>query len=195
MFVQRMLAALAILAATAGGVMADSGVMIIDFSREDGPAWRPIDDLVMGGISSSRLRPTAEGTALFEGDLSLENNGGFASVSAATGSLDISKHSGVEIRVRGDGKRYRLRLRTDDRFDGVAYQAGFSTHEREWQTVRLPFGEFLPTFRGRILEGAESLATDHIHQLGLMIADRQAGSFRLEVAWIRAYGDVNAANP
>ena len=169
--------------------MDSTAVTIFDFGRPDGPAWRSVDDVVMGGISSSRLHPTSEGTALFEGELSLENRGGFASVRTALGPLDLSAYTGVEIRVRGDGKRYRLRFRTNERFDGVAYQAEFSTRGDGWQTVQLPFVEFQPTYRGRILEGVEPLATDRIHQVGLMIADRQAGRFRLEVAWLRAFSE------
>jgi NADH dehydrogenase [ubiquinone] 1 alpha subcomplex assembly factor 1 len=178
--------ALMILAAVTGGGMDGAVVTIVDFARANGPTWRSIDDVVMGGVSSSHLRRTDEGTALFEGELSLENNGGFASVRAATGPLDLSACSGIVLRVRGDGKHYRLRLRTDDRLDGIAYQAGFLTSDGGWQTLRLSFTEFLPTFRGRTLEGVEPLATHRIHQIGLMIADRQAGRFRLEVAWIRS---------
>jgi hypothetical protein len=178
-----------ILAAITGGIMDSTAVTIFDFGRPDGPVWRSIDDVVMGGVSSSRLHPTGEGTALFEGDLSLENRGGFASVRTTLGPLDLSAYTGVEIHVRGDGKRYRLRLRTDDRVDGIAYQAEFSTSGDGWQTQQLPFVEFQPTYRGRILEGVEPLATNHINQVGLMIADRQAGAFQLEVAWLRAFGE------
>ena len=42
-------------------------------------AWRSIDDVVMGGLSSSRMW-VEQGRAVFDGELSLENNGGFASV-------------------------------------------------------------------------------------------------------------------
>jgi hypothetical protein len=42
--------------------------------------WFSIDDRVMGGVSSSRLRYDAASHAVFEGPLSLERNGGFASV-------------------------------------------------------------------------------------------------------------------
>lgn len=43
-------------------------------------AWHAIDDRVMGGISRSTLRHHPAGHALFEGTVSLERNGGFASV-------------------------------------------------------------------------------------------------------------------
>ena len=46
-------------------------------------AWRAIDDRVMGGVSHSGLRHERAGHAVFEGDVSLAQNGGFASVRQA----------------------------------------------------------------------------------------------------------------
>lgn len=45
--------------------------------------WQAINDGVMGGVSVSRLRFDSTGYAVFEGVVSLENNGGFASVRAS----------------------------------------------------------------------------------------------------------------
>jgi monofunctional biosynthetic peptidoglycan transglycosylase len=157
-----------------------------EFRAGEAAAWRSIDDVVMGGVSSSRLTLTSAGTGVFEGAVSLANNGGFASVRRPVGPLDLSAHPGIELRVRGDGRRYRLRLRPDDRFDGVAWQAGFETLDGEWQVVALPFADFEPSYRGRRPAGAGPIDTRRIAQLGLMIADRQAGPFRLEIDWIRA---------
>lgn len=161
---------------------------LVDFSDQSAGAWRPINDGVMGGLSGSTLRLTTDGTAIFEGDVSLENNGGFASVRHALGRRDLSAWTGVELRVRGDGRRYRARLHTHGGMDGVAYQAGFASGPGVWETVRLPFEDFEPTYRGRRPDGAPPLDTATIEQIGLMIADRQAGPFRLEIGWIRAYG-------
>jgi glutathione peroxidase len=81
-----------------------AGITVVDFSRTDTPAWRSIDDAIMGGVSHSRLRPTDEGTGVFEGELALDNNGGFASVRCAPGPFDLSALAGLELRVRGDGQ-------------------------------------------------------------------------------------------
>lgn len=40
---------------------------------------------------------------------------------------DLAGATGIVLRVRGDGKRYRVNLRTNATFDGVQYQAGFIT--------------------------------------------------------------------
>ena len=49
-------------------------------------AWRITNDGVMGGLSRSAVH-TADGTLVFDGELSRENNGGFASV---LGALDAA---------------------------------------------------------------------------------------------------------
>ncbi|MEW5755542.1 MAG: CIA30 family protein [Pseudomonadota bacterium] len=165
--------------------MPDS-VTVIDFSTDDLSTWRPINDGVMGGLSDSQIIATGNGTALFTGSVSLERNGGFASIRTDLQCRDLSGYSGLYLRVRGDGHRYRLRLRCDHGFDGVAYQAGFTTQAMQWQAIQLPFENFKPSFRGRPVPSAPPLAVSRICQIGLLIADRQAGTFSLELASVVA---------
>jgi monofunctional biosynthetic peptidoglycan transglycosylase len=163
-------------------------LQIFDFSKSDeGRKWRSIDDVVMGGVSTSEFWLSSAGTGIFQGILSLEHGGGFASVRSRTERMDLRGYDGLEIRVRGDGKWYRLRLYTDSGLDGVAYQANFGTGAEEWRSIRLPFGRFRATRRGRDVPGAPPLDIGNITSFGWMIADGQAGRFRLEVAWMRAY--------
>ena len=163
-----------------------------EFRADETAAWRSVNDVVMGGRSASRLAATNDGTGRFEGTVSLENNGGFASVRRMLGPVDLGDFAGLALRVRGDGRRYRLRLRTDERYDGIAWQARFDTRPDAWTVVILPFGEFEPSYRGRRPAGAGPLDTRRVTQLGLMIAARQAGDFELELDWIRA---VRALEP
>ena len=160
---------------------------LLDFGVDERVEWYVVNDGVMGGLSRSGMRRTDEGTGVFSGELSLENNGGFASVRALLGRTDLAAHAGLELRVRGDGRTYQLRLRTDDRFDGVAYKATFATRDGEWQTVRVPFDEFLPTFRGRTLAGEPPLDPARIHQVVFMVADKRAGPFALEIDFVRTW--------
>ena len=87
--------------------------------------WTTVDDVVMGGVSSSRIRHDPEGFAVFEGTLSLENNGGFCALRSGTLTQRPLGADSFLLDVRGDGKRYKLNVRTDDAFDGVSYQARF----------------------------------------------------------------------
>jgi len=160
---------------------------LVDFGRSDLGSWRVINDGVMGGASRSALRRTDRATGVFEGVLSLENNGGFASVRTTVGPRDLSSHDGLELRVRGDGRTYQVRLRTDDAMDGIAYRATLETRPDEWITARLPFGSFLPTFRGRTPRDAPPLDPARIHQVAFMLSDKRPGPFALEVDFVRTW--------
>ena len=89
-------------------------------------AWAPIDDRVMGGISKSRLRHDAAGYAVFEGNVSLERNGGFASIRSAPAARGSAGARFCIVETCGGGKRFKLNLLTDDGFDSLNYQATFA---------------------------------------------------------------------
>jgi hypothetical protein len=164
--------------------------VLIDFrSPDEATHWEIVNDGVMGGISQSTLLMSQNQPAIFTGDVSLENYGGFASIRTYPRDYQLQSYDGLLIRVKGDGKRYRLRLRTDDEFDGVAYQAIFLTKPEEWVTVKLPFSDSIPVYRGRVVSDAPSLYPAQIKRLGFMIADKQSGPFRLEIDWVKAYSE------
>ncbi len=162
--------------------------MILDF-RDPSAArgWLAIDDRVMGGVSASALRPTPEGTAVFEGTVSLERGGGFASVRSGPLELDLSGCRGLRLSVRGDGKRYKLNLRDDAAFDGVVWQQEFDPPADAWAAVELPLERFEARWRGRPVPESPPLDRARVQSLGLVIGERQAGRFRLEIAWIDGY--------
>lgn len=149
--------------------------------------WMIVNDGVMGGTSSSRIDLNDSGVAVFSGTVSLENNGGFASTRSVLDQTDLSGHSGIVIRIRGDGNRYQFRVRTSDGFDGVAYRHNFDTEPDIWREIKLPFSDFLPTFRGRILSDVPPLDPSRIAQIGFLIAEKQEGEFRLEIDSIGVY--------
>ncbi len=164
--------------------------MLRTLCRFDSPdavaGWSAIDDRVMGGVSRSRLRFDVGGWAVFEGCVSLDRHGGFASVRCHSCAFDLPDIAGFSMEVKGDGKRYKFNLRTDDTFDGVNYQAVFTPPAGQWFVVELPLAAFQATFRGRRLGSAKSLEPTQVRQLGLMIADRQAGPFSLALRSIQA---------
>jgi monofunctional biosynthetic peptidoglycan transglycosylase len=152
----------------------------------DAARWHDISDPVMGGISSSEM-VEEEGVGVFKGVVSLEHGGGFASVRSAEGHYDLSGYDGLAVRVRGDGKRYGLRLRTSETFDGVNYQVDFTPAPGVWLDVNLPFAGFQPVFRGRPVAGHPPLDPGAVKTFGLIIAGRQEGPFRLELESIAGY--------
>lgn len=143
--------------------------------------WAPIDDRVMGGVSRSRMRHDPAGHAVFDGEVSLARNGGFASVRSRPGARGMPGARACLIEVRAQGQRFKLNLITDDGFDSLNYQTSFAPAAGAWETLRLPLADFHPTFRGREVLGAPALDPARIRQVGLMIADRQAGPFALDI--------------
>jgi monofunctional biosynthetic peptidoglycan transglycosylase len=130
---------------------------------------------------------TDKGTALFTGNVSLENNGGFASCSSKPTNHDLDGYDGVAVRVKGDGKTYKLSLKDDAVFQGFSYQKSFETKNGEWITVEVPFDELTPTFRGRVMRDQPPIEGRNVKSVGLSISDKQEGPFRLEIDWIKGY--------
>lgn len=154
---------------------------LFDFSDPAALAgWTAIDDRVMGGVSHSRLRHDAAGHAVFEGTVSLEHQGGFASVRSAPTRRGLAGATACLVEARATGGRFKLNLLTDDAFDGVLYQASF-TPGRDWQTLHLPLSTLQATRRGRAVASAPAFDPGRIRQVGLMIAERQAGPFALDI--------------
>lgn len=158
---------------------------LFDFTQASKATWQVVNDDVMGGASSSAFHLTNR-VAVFRGVLSLENNGGFASVRTLPAQFDLVNASEFVLRVRGDGRRYKFTARMDSSFDGPLYQSSFTTTKGEWQEVRLPLKDFVPTFRGRVLTGEPPLSAGRLTSMGFLISDKQAGRFELEIAWIKA---------
>ena len=174
--------------------MKNTEKVLVDFTAVgEQEQWFVVNDGVMGGLSQGRFAIETDGNALFHGRLSLENNGGFSSIRRAPRDYGLSGFAGVTLRVRGDGRTYQFRLRMSDRFDAIAYRAEFATQADTWTTVPIPFTEFEPTFRGRRVPGAPELQPDRIVQIGFLIADQQAGPFRLSIDSVRAYTSDSAA--
>jgi monofunctional biosynthetic peptidoglycan transglycosylase len=155
---------------------------LLDFDDPaEAAAWYAVDDVVMGGVSHSGFDLPEPGIARFSGRVSLENGGGFASVRTPPRDWDTAGATAFVLRVRGDGRSYKLTVRNGDGFDGVQYQARFAPPAGEWTEVRLPVASLVPTFRGRALTGVPPLDPGEVRALGFMVSDRQAGPFELLV--------------
>jgi NADH dehydrogenase [ubiquinone] 1 alpha subcomplex assembly factor 1 len=175
---------LAIPVTIAAGIRGKEAMKIIDFSRGD-VTWPHINDGVMGGISSGEMS-AADGYATFQGTVSFENNGGFSSVRSQAVVHDLSAFEGLVLQVRGDGKRYGFRLKTDASFDGVSYQVQIEPPAGEWTEISAPFTDFIPVYRGRVVRDHPPLDPSRIATFGLIIS-RQEGPFRIDIESVRAY--------
>ncbi|HET6430594.1 CIA30 family protein [Dyella sp.] len=159
--------------------------MLMQFdSLPSEPRWIAVNDGVMGGRSTGGPA-LVDGALVFRGTLSLANNGGFSSVRSTGRDFDLSDATAVVLRVRGDGRRYQLRLATDARYRGLAvsYGASFDTTVGQWTEVHVPLASLQPSVRGMRLQGPP-LDPAQVHEIGLLIADKREGAFVLAVDWI-----------
>lgn len=172
--------------------------------REPTPAlaelWGAVDDVVMGGVSSSRLQ--LADVAYFAGIVSTENNGGFASVRTKNLAKpwDLSNYEGFRLRVKGDGKRYKFIARCEGRWDGIGYSYSFDTVADQWITVDIPFRELIPVFRAKSVPEMGKFEPQRVYAMQLMLSKFeydgllnpafQAGGFTLGLEAIAVYGGV-----
>lgn len=143
-----------------------------------GDCWIVNDD-VMGGISQSSLRQDVDGL-LFAGLVSLENNGGFASMRS---SVQFPQGTQLlDLVAKGDGKRYKLILRTN-LVPRVMYAADFIA-KPAWETYRFNTSQFTATIRGQVVN-APSLSFSDVTEFGILISNSQAGSFAIQLKFLQ----------
>lgn len=168
-------------------MMTSSGLLLTDFTPSSSDlGWYVVNDNVMGGRSEGDFDQES-GKLSFAGRTNT-NGGGFSSIRTEPLQLDLSNFAGVQLQVKGDGRRYTWRLTTNARWRGrqISYWADFETRNGTWTTVNIPFDNFIPQFRGYQLEGP-ALDPTQITGMGLMIYDNQDGPFELELASVNAY--------
>ncbi|XP_020205682.1 uncharacterized protein LOC109790844 isoform X2 [Cajanus cajan] len=167
--------------------------------------WGALDDVVMGGVSESNFQIDPSGaenggpTGVFKGVVSTANNGGFTSIRTKNFSEpeNLSAYDGLEFRLKGDGRRYKLIVRTSSDWDTVGYTASFVTEKGKWQSIRVPFSSLRPVFRARTMTDAPPFDPSIVISLQLMFSKFEydgklnetfvEGPFELPVSTIRAY--------
>jgi hypothetical protein len=161
-------------------------------------AWGAVDDVVMGGVSQSDIR-LRNNNAVFSGIVSTDNNGGFASVRTRNFDppLDLSAYEGIQLKVQGDGKRYKFITRCEGKWDGVGYCYSFDTIYNYPITVSIPFKDLIPVFRAKTVTEAGSFDASKVYSMQLMLSKFEydgalnpkfePGFFSLEVEYINAY--------
>ncbi len=162
--------------------------------------WYSVDDGVMGGVSSSQWHLLGD-RALFTGNVSTANNGGFASVRSPNFEppLDLAGAEGIQLRIQGDGKRYKFIARSETQWDGLSYCYSFDTFNNRPQTVRIPFNQLIPVFRAKTVPEKGSFNPSQISSFQLMHSKFEydgglnpsfsPGIFGLEIEAIQTYAN------
>lgn len=163
--------------------------VLVDFGdARNAATWTTLNDPVMGGKSTSRAQ-FGNGGLVFSGDVSLENNGGFASVRGPVDPDTARRASGatsLRVRAVGDGKTYMLKLGTAGQ--PWSYIQRFPTEAGVERDYELPIGDFEPV--GQRLkpapEAPQTLDPALISQVAVYILDKQPGPFEITVREIDA---------
>lgn len=164
-------------------VLMNPGAMIMDFTAGSSPGqWRIVDDVVMGGRSDGSFSVSEAGTGVFRGRVSLENSGGFSSVQHNLPERSVEGYRHFEIRLKGDGKRYQFRARSEPS-QRHAYAFYFQT-TGDWQTIRIPMDQMFPTWRGVKLDIPHYPGRE-LSEIAFLIGNNRNEEFRLEIETIR----------
>ena len=145
--------------------------------------WNIVNDDVMGGVSTSNLSLNQENSLIFNGYLSLDNNGGFASSRLNLYRETLNGIKSLRIKFRGDGNTYKLRLRQNNR--SASYSCDFKSIKDQWIEIELNIEDFKPFWRGYSYNNYPKLDTNEINSLGIQISDKQEGEFKLEIEYIK----------
>lgn len=159
-------------------IVQHSDSMIYDFKESSIDDWNVVNDGVMGGLSKGNFSMDDDKHAVFEGFVTTANNGGFTSVQYAFKKRDVSKFSAIKLNVKGDGKTYQFRIKTQGE-DSHSYVQDFKT-SGEWESITIPFKQFSPKFRGKALD-MPNYAGKNMEEVSILIGNGKNESFKLEI--------------
>lgn len=160
------------------GLLMNADSVFVDFDRESSlENWFTVDDVVMGGRSNSTFEINKQGHALFSGNVSLENNGGFASLRHVFQKRDMGAFQTIAIRLKGDGLRYQFRVKST-RNERHSYTYYFET-SGSWEWIEIPLSEMYPTWRGQRLN-YPNYPAETLEEIGILIGNYKAEAFELE---------------
>jgi len=140
--------------------------------------WQIINDGVMGGRSRSSFTLDREGLH-FRGTLSTAFGGGFASIRGRL-PRPLGSFPGFRLDLKGDGRRYQLRLRESPDSNDIAWRTFFDT-SGSWETISLSIGDFEPVIRGRRIVALPGLSDRTVRYIGFMLTGDEEGRFDLSI--------------
>tara|TARA_B110000879_G_scaffold168141_1_gene217547 strand:+ start:1637 stop:2128 length:492 start_codon:yes stop_codon:yes gene_type:complete len=151
--------------------------VIFDFNKKSNVEdWVIVDDGVMGGRSKGNFKLSKDGFGVFEGKISLENNGGFSSLRYKFPKIETKEYSKVVLKLKGDSKQYQFRVKTNSG-DYYSYITTFSTSGK-WQEIEIPLKDMYPSYRGRKLD-QPNFSGDYIEEIMFLIGNKKEENFKL----------------
>jgi len=154
-------------------------ITIFDFSTSSNTdGWYIMDDVVMGGHSAGKFMITDSGMGSFAGTVSLKNYGGFSSVRYGFAQKNIEGYQECIFKIKGDDKRYQLRLKSSEG-DPHSYIQHFET-SGEWEIITLKLADFYPSYRGRRLS-KPNFPGEVLSEISFLIANKKEEQFGIQL--------------
>ena len=173
-------------------------------------SFAPLDDVVMGGASSSTID---NNTGVWSGKVTDANNGGFVGIRSTPFrnemSLDMRDCRGIELKVRlGNGRRFKFVVRDSTEFNGICWTTAFDSNsqgsgkiivsgpDQNSASIRLPFANQVPTFFAQTVRGKTfdpmnvvgfQLAYSKFEFDGRLNKNFELGNFDLQIVEIKSY--------
>ncbi len=169
---------------------------LLNFESAGSTKFFMMNDTLNGGRSEVHFFVTSQAHAEFSGVLSDYIQHCYASVRLALPRLSTECLDGLSFIVKGDGRRYQCRLKTDDHQDEIEYMAEFQPQKKDWDSVRLSFSQFMPYYRGMHLSHISPINPENISSLCLSVNHvSQAGPYKLLLKQISTYSKNNMVVP
>ena len=154
-------------------------------TKETSRNWQVINDGVMGGRSRGVARLT-ETTLIFEGNISLENNGGFSSLKSPFTSWPLEGKKYLVIRYRNSGQPMAFTLEKSRFWFRPYYKKQLVSTSGEWIEERIPLTDF---YAYRIGQNQNKRLSDKelnsIIRIGFITDGKKEGAFSFEVDYVR----------
>lgn len=159
----------------------------VNFGKKNTENWYVVNDVVMGGRSTGTIS-TNKKSVSFNGLLSLENNGGFASIRSSYEKYDLSNYNKVKIKYKAEGKQFAFLLELSEYWYKPYYKYYLNNTNEKWQEVEIDLEKFESYQIGQ--PNGEKLTKNKLSKiirLGFMTTEKQPGPFNLEIDYIQFY--------
>ncbi|MBT3173500.1 MAG: hypothetical protein HN336_01540 [Lentimicrobiaceae bacterium] len=161
---------------------------VIDFGKsKQGNKWLVVNDGVMGGLSNSTAN-ISNNYMNFEGTISLQNNGGFASVRSFKSNINLSDFTIMKVRYRSRGQKVSVRLLKNDAYYLPYFKTALETTSWVWKTTLIPLKNFKEYQLNRQTEkNLNSSDFNDIIRIGLIVSNKKQGNFEIDIDYIEFY--------
>ncbi|MFE8071097.1 CIA30 family protein [Marinobacteraceae bacterium S3BR75-40.1] len=136
-------------------------------------------------LSQSEIREH-DGIECFLGNILYRRGCGQPVVQLDLGEIDYTAANGIELLVKGDGRRYALCVQTLAPGGRHSFRIDFRPVSGFWQPLQLPFLDFKLADQGRGTAPV-NLNPAYLHRQAMLMADPQPGRFQLEIDGIAAF--------